>query len=221
VTWDPVWEKIFRERAEWGKYPPEELIRFVARYYYSVAKRSAIRILETGCGPGGGPGWYVAREGFSYSGIDGSPTAIEKARKRFAQEGLAGELVVGGLERLPWPVDTFDAVIDVACLQCNSQADTAAIVREIYRVLKPGGRHFSLTARAECWGDGNGEQVDPVSYRDVNEGPFANMGVIRFASRESLVELYAGFRDLEFEYSERSMNGCEQRVSNWIVTCRK
>ncbi len=73
-SWDPVWEDIYASR-EWGKYPPEELIRFIARTFYAVPDRKAIRILDLGCGSGAAT-WYVAREGFSAFGIDGSPSAI-------------------------------------------------------------------------------------------------------------------------------------------------
>jgi len=46
MTWDPVWERIFRSREQWGRYPPEELVRFMARHYYQVADRREVRVLE-------------------------------------------------------------------------------------------------------------------------------------------------------------------------------
>lgn len=220
-TWHPVWEDIFKERGSWGKYPPEELIRFFAWMYYKVEPRSAVKVLEIGCGPGAGPSWFTAREGFSFSGIDGSPTAIEKAKARFAAEGLAGEFKVGDLATLPWPDATFDCVTDIACLQHNSEKDTAVILAEVHRVLKPGGRHFSLTAQHGCWGDGSGERVDLTSFTNITEGPFAKMGVIRFATKESLLHLYSHFSDVNLEYSKRSMQRRSFEISNWIVTCVK
>lgn len=50
MVWDPVWEDIFLKHS-WGKYPAEDLIRFIARNFYSVPSRSEINILEVGCGP--------------------------------------------------------------------------------------------------------------------------------------------------------------------------
>lgn len=32
-SWDPIWEKVFKDN-EWGKYPGENLIQFVARNFY-------------------------------------------------------------------------------------------------------------------------------------------------------------------------------------------
>lgn len=218
---DPVWEAIFRSRQQWGRYPPEELVRFMARHYYATPHRAGIRVLEVGCGPGAGPGWYLAREGFSYAGIDGAPTAIERSQRRFADEGLVGEFAVGPVESLPWDASTFDCVVDIACLQHNAIAPATRMVAEIHRVLKPGGRHFSLTTHPGCWGDGKGERVDECSYRDLVEGPFAKMGVVRFSNAEQLRRLYAAFDELELEHSIRSMNGERHEIANWIVTCRK
>ena len=215
-----IWENVHRTR-EWGRYPAEELVRFVARHYYAAAQRSAIRMLDLGCGPGAGISWFVAREGFSLSGIDSSPTAIEKARMRFAAEGLAGDFRVGGIDALPWQDGSFDLVIDSVCLAYSAERETARAVAEIGRVLKPGGRHFSMTPKAGCWGDAAGERIDATTLREVADGPFAGFGSTRFATLQSLETLYAGFRDLEIEYSIRSALSREKEVSHWIVTCRK
>ncbi|HVE14009.1 MAG TPA: class I SAM-dependent methyltransferase, partial [Elusimicrobiota bacterium] len=89
MAWDPAWDDVFRAQP-WGKYPPEEVVRFVARNFYKAPDRGAVRLLEIGCGPGANL-WYAAREGFAVFGIDGSEPALEAARRRFAAEGLAGE----------------------------------------------------------------------------------------------------------------------------------
>jgi len=220
VVWDAVWERVFRER-EWGRYPEEEVVRFVARNFYGAPDRAAVKMLEIGCGPGSGTSWLVAREGFSLTGIDGSPTAIEKARSRFAAEGLRGEFLVGTVDRLPFPDGSFDGVLDVVCLAYSTERETRVILDEVRRVLKPGGMHFSLTPRSGCWGDGAGERIDATTLRAVTEGPFAGYGKTRFATRESLAALYAGFRDLALEYTVRSAENGTREIAHWVVTCRK
>ena len=221
MAWDEdVWERVFRER-EWGRYPPEELVRFVARNFYAASDRAAVKMLEIGCGPGSGTSWFIAREGFDLTGIDGSPTAVEKARKRFAAERLRGEFLVGAVDNLPFPDARFDAVVDVVCLACNPEAESRAIIGEVHRVLKPGGAHFSLTPRSGCWGDGSGERIDRTTLREVREGPFSALGKTRFATRESLTELYSGFRDLALEHTTHSAENETREIAHWIVTCRK
>lgn len=220
MTWDPVWEDVFASRP-WGRYPQEELVRFVARRFYGVADRSHVRILELGCGPGSGASWFVAREGFALSGIDASPTAIEKSRARFDAEGLKGEFVRGDIATLPWPEATFDAVLDSLCLACLTEAETAEVLSEVHRVLKPGGSHFSLVPRAGCWGDGSGARLDATTVIEASEGPFRRLGKTRFATEGSLRRLYAAFNELTLEYEVRSAENRTREVSHWVLTCRK
>jgi hypothetical protein len=104
---------------------------------------------------------------------------------------------------------------------CNSEEETRVILGEVHRVLKTGGRHFSITAKSGCWGDTAGDRIDGTTLRNVTEGPFMNLGHSRFATRESLVELYAGFRDVALEYTVRSAENGSREISHWIVTCRK
>lgn len=220
-SWDPVWEKIFSEREGWGRYPPEELVRFIAHSYYAEPERSQVKILEIGCGPGGGPSWFIAREGFDYYGVDGSVTAIVKAQQYFKSERLYGNFVEVDLLNLPWIDNHFDCVVDVACLQCNSEVETSDILTEVRRVLKAGGRHFSMTLGAGSWGEGLGETIDSTTYIAVSEGPFSGMGKTRFADHGSLISLYSQFKKLELNCSDRTLENGSRNIRNWIVTCEK
>src|SRR3989338_8626816 len=107
-----IWENVYQNHS-WGKYPAEDLIRFIARYFYSVENRGAIKILEIGCGPG--PNLcYLARERFTPYGIDISKTAINRARKSLSVIANCSndQLVVGDIQALPFQDAFFDAVID-------------------------------------------------------------------------------------------------------------
>ena len=61
------WNDVFESR-DWGRYPPEELIRFVARNFGDVPERGEVRFLEVGCGPGANI-WFLRREGLAFGGI--------------------------------------------------------------------------------------------------------------------------------------------------------
>ena len=136
MSWDSIWDKIFAEN-EWGKYPSENLIQFIARNYYK-SQRDKINILEIGCGPGANI-WYLSREGFKAFGIDGSKIAISKAINRIKKEGLTAELEVGDVEKLPYDNNYFDTVIDNECLFANTYKSSEKINSEIKRVMKVGG----------------------------------------------------------------------------------
>ena len=95
------------------------------------------RVLDVGCGNG-----YVlsryAREGADTYGIDLTETAVGLSRRRFELSRLEGRFVVGSAEDLPFPSDAFDAVCSMGVL--HHTPDTPRAVREIHRVLEPGGR---------------------------------------------------------------------------------
>jgi SAM-dependent methyltransferase len=214
-TWNRVWDEIFRSRP-WGKYPKEELIRFVARNYYQVPDRKAVRFLDLGCGYGSSA-WYLAREGFTVDGIDGSAVVIDLLRQRLDGEGVDATLAVGDIIDLPYPKETFDCVIDVGCLTCNGPDETRRILDGVFECLKPGGRLFSFTPTDRCWGAGCGQQVAKHTYRDVTEGPFSNTGISRFSSEAQIRDLYSRFGDLRFELSEYTVCDRAHTLSHWVV----
>jgi SAM-dependent methyltransferase len=221
VSWDPIWEEIFRTRP-WGKYPPEELIRFVARHFYQAPDRSDIHILELGCGTGANQ-WYLAREGFSAHGIDAAPTAIDKARQRLSEEGLAADLILGDVGQLRELIggQGFDAVIDIGCLQCNQAAGIASIVEQVEACLKPGGYFFAIVVAAGSWGDGLGEMIEPGTYVNIPSGPLAGAGTNHFFAKAEIERLCARFATWRIEHSERSFNNGRECYKVWVVEASK
>jgi len=220
--WDPVWEKIFTSQ-NWGKYPGEELIRFVARNFYKIARRSDIRILEVGCGPGANL-WFIAREGFSFAGIDGSPSAIGTAAQRLDEEvphwAQRGQLVVGDIEKLPYDAGSFDAVIDNEAVYCNDFETSRRIYADCLRVLKSGGLLFSRTFSAGSWGDKTGTNVGRGYWR-CTEGPLADKGPSRFTSIEDVPTLLTGFDVQSVEESSWTADDRRHRVLELIIHARK
>jgi SAM-dependent methyltransferase len=73
-------------------------------------------------------------------GVDFAPHMIERAKQTLAEAGLTetAELVVADLEQVALP----GAFADVAISNCviNLCPDKEAVYREVFRVLKPGGR---------------------------------------------------------------------------------
>lgn len=100
------------------------------------------RVLEIGCGRGVGAG-LILKE-FHPSRIhamDLDIDMIRKAKKRLTvreQEKIS--LFVGNAESLPLPAGSFEAVYGFGVL--HHLPDWRAGVREIARVLKPGGIYF-------------------------------------------------------------------------------
>lgn len=220
MAWDKVWEEVFC-RQEWGKYPNEDLIRFVARNYYRVNDRRSVRLLEVGCGPGANL-WYMAREGFCAYGIDGSAAAIAQAKRRLDKEvpGWCGELLVGDIIDLPFAANHFDAVLDNEAIYCNSYEDSKAIYAELARVTKPGGKLFSRTLATGCWGDRTGCNVGHNAWI-VAAGPAHGKGYTRFTDYDEIADLIGGFAIEEIELLTRTADNRRQAVKEWLIVGRK
>src|SRR5918992_3059377 len=100
------------------------------------ANTRGLRVLEIGCGMGT-DGAQFAKAGANYTGVDLTDAAVELARKRFQVSDLKGEFRVADAERLDFPDESFDVVYSHGVL--HHTPDIEAAVREIHRVLKPGG----------------------------------------------------------------------------------
>ncbi|HEU4933158.1 MAG TPA: class I SAM-dependent methyltransferase [Pyrinomonadaceae bacterium] len=96
-----------------------------------------LNVLEVGCGLGT-DGAQFAKAGAIYTGIDLTDAAVNLARRRFELFQLPGTFRVADAERLDFPDNTFDIVYSHGVL--HHTPDTAAAVREIHRVLRPGGK---------------------------------------------------------------------------------
>lgn len=221
MSWDPIWEEIFR-LSEWGRYPPEELIRFVAKHFYSVPDRNQIKVLELGCGPGANI-WFLTREGLDAYGIDGSEIAISNCEMRMRQEGLNPHLQVGDVVSLCdfFPTSYFDAVIDVACLQCNRFKAVQSTLDQVLTVLKPHGRVFSMMLAAGSWGEGLGTEVEPGTFVDIKEGAGQGEGLNHFFTLEEVQQLFQGFSEVQIEHSTRSVNHRQHSIKYWVTQAVK
>lgn len=220
MTWDPVWEEVF-STYEWGKYPNEDLIRFIARNFYKVSKRKNVKILEVGCGPGANL-WYIAREGFSVYGVDGSTTAIKIAKERLDREvpGWTGRLIIGDITTLPFEDELFDAVVDNECIYSNPWENSKLIYQELARVTKNNGKLYSRTFATGCWGDRTGRQVGHNAWV-VSEGPLLDKGFSRFTDYEEIDELIGGFRTISVELLTRTEGNRAYEIKEWIITAEK
>lgn len=220
MSWNPVWEQVFSNQ-EWGKYPPEDFIRFIARNFYNVENRTKIKILEVGCGPGANL-WFLAREGFETFGIDGSQTAITRAKNRLNTEcpNWRGELTVGDFSILPYPNDYFDAVVDIEAVYCNSYATSKQIYGEMARVVRGGGKLYSRTFAPNTWGMGTGEKVGHNAWI-VSEGPLLGKGYSRFTEYEEIKNLMDKFEIESIEMMTRSIDNIRHEIKEWLIVGSK
>ena len=102
------------------------------------------RVLDVATGTGAVAERLVRRYGCRVTGIDQSADMLAAARERLERAGVAGRvtLVEGEAESLPFPDAAFDALTVTYLLRYVD--DPAAVLRELARVVRPGGALASL-----------------------------------------------------------------------------
>jgi demethylmenaquinone methyltransferase/2-methoxy-6-polyprenyl-1,4-benzoquinol methylase len=110
-----------------------------------IAPAAGARILDVATGTGMVAAELLARErNCTVVGLDQSTEMLAGARARFAAGPDTGrvELIAGQAERLPFADGEFDALTFTYLLRYVD--DPPATVRELARVVRPGGRVASL-----------------------------------------------------------------------------
>lgn len=109
-----------------------------------IAAARRDRILDVACGTGAVALELVRRFGCSVVGVDQSPAMLAEAQRRVALENQSAliDLQEARAEELPFDNGSFDGLTFTYLLRYVD--DPAATVRELARVVRPGGRIVSL-----------------------------------------------------------------------------
>ena len=159
------------------------------------------RVLDIACGTG-----VVARgaaalvgAGGAVTGLDPSPAMLEVAERLGSPEGAGITWVQGKGEALPFSDDAFDIVLCQQGMQFFT--DRLAAVREMRRVLGPGGR-----AAVSVWRGPEHQSVKGAFLLALQEwfGPGA-LKPYSFPDGDAVRQLFvdAGFRDVTLEIVRR------------------
>jgi SAM-dependent methyltransferase len=117
---------------DWHEEPG--YFRDVTRHFDSGAD-----VLDVGCGTG-----WISRHLPRYTGVDGSPDAVQQA------QALGRNVLLADVDSpLPFPDCSFDGVILKDLLE--HVTNPVAVVTESLRVLRPGGIVFASSPDAQRW----------------------------------------------------------------------
>jgi ubiquinone/menaquinone biosynthesis C-methylase UbiE len=122
------------------------------------------------------------------TGLDISKTFVEIARKNAAEAGAAVDFQQGNAAAMPFSGDRFDFIFCSAAFK--NFADPVGALREMHRVLKPGGKTLIVDLRRDISPAEIGKEVDRMSLNPVNR---------------SIIKLTFRFMLLKRAYSKRAM----------------
>jgi SAM-dependent methyltransferase len=176
-------------------------------------------------GSGGGFDCFLAAARVGPSGrvigVDMTPEMVSKARANAAQMDARNvDFRLGEIENLPVADNTIDVILSNCVI--NLSPDKAAVLREAFRVLKPGGRlAISDVVRTQSLPDGM--EDDSVAYTSCVAGA---------ASVESMRDFLsaAGFGGIRVDVQEASRafihewvpgSGVENYVASAVIEAVK
>ena len=109
----------------------------------AIQPKASSHILELGCGNGHAACYIASRYGCRVTAVDIAPDMIDLANRTVMRRGLSGQVqcTVGNVTDLEFADASFDYVIAQAVLMFVDQGHA---IREICRVLKPGGQFAGL-----------------------------------------------------------------------------
>ena len=134
--WDSAYEA--GSRAPWDIGRPQPA-------FARLADKGLLsgRMLDAGCGSGE-HALLAAARGADAVGVDISPRAIERARHKAAERGLAVRFEVADALSLDGLGLTFDTVVDSGLFHVFDDADRARYVTSLASVLPPGGTCYLM-----------------------------------------------------------------------------
>lgn len=136
------WDAFYRDRARPCPFFTASPDESLAQWVRDGPLRPG-RAIDLGCGHARNA-IFLARQGFAAEGVDCSPVAIEWARQRSEQAGVAVELRCGDVFDLALEAEAYDLVYDSGCFHHLPPHRRMRYVERVAAALKPGG-WFGLT----------------------------------------------------------------------------
>lgn len=148
------------------------MIRAEHMHRYALARNlvKGLTVLDIACGEGFGS-TMMAEEATRVYGVDIDPETIAYATKTYGREGRI-EFQVGSCDAIPLPDGSVDVVVSFETIEHHDKHEE--MMREIRRVLTPGGLLFISSPNKKIYSDATGYQ-NPYHVKELYREEFADL----------------------------------------------
>lgn len=159
---------VNRWYPSWIRYPHEERYRWVGRHTVGC------RVLDAACGTGYGSAMLSEAGAAEVEGLDLSTAGVAEATALYERPGLTFRQ--GSVLALTNGDASFDVVVSFETVE--HVGDDVAYVKEMRRVLKPGGLFFCSTPNRKMTNPGmaiEDRPYNPFHVREYSSGEFVSL----------------------------------------------
>ena len=124
---------------------------------------------------------------------------------------------------LKYPDSYFDCVIDCAVLYANRVHTIKKMLKEIYRVLKRGGKTLSTGLfNSKMTGYGTGDEIEKNTFTNMT-GVLEHRGMAHFFEKNEAVELWKeiGFKNITVDEKIVTQHNGNLIIAEYILTGEK
>jgi SAM-dependent methyltransferase len=157
-TWDTLYKNLIRDNGnDLWKEPHEYLVEFFGR---QEKPSQPARILDLGCGTGRHL-IFLEDLGYQSFGLDISPTGLTYSREWLQKKGHPVRILMADMTSLPYSSSSFDLIISTYVIHHNILADMRKTIKEMYRLLIPGGMILVSIPSTRGFRHDRGKQIEP------------------------------------------------------------
>jgi SAM-dependent methyltransferase len=193
VYWDGQW-RAEDGRAGWSAAEP-----WVAMTIDRLKARGALDVLDLGCGVGR-HALVFAEAGLACTAVDLSDAGLAALRADAGRRGLSIRAVRADAVALPLPDNAFDYVLAWNVIYHGDAERVRASIREVRRVLRPGGLYQATMLSKRNAEYGRGVEVGPGTFVQPNSAD-DKRHPHHYCDIDDVLELHRGL-DLLTAYDE-------------------
>lgn len=219
------WEFLHKNSRFRPRYPSEIVVQYIFRNFERDGKT---RILDLGCGAGRHV-FFLGCENFIPYGLDISQSGVDYTKQLLKDNGMSiysENVVCSPFEAIPFSDEFFDGIVAYGSLYYSKLDGIETAIKEMYRILKPGGKAFVFIRGVYDYRYGCGELIEENTFiikcEDCQKAAFNENGmVMHFFYKDEIYKLFEKFSSVKIDEMRETYDNQKLVEFNYIVSVIK